>query len=333
MMRVSDVGLTVLLFGLWLGASAALMAPWTLPSVDLGFYGQALGIAFILVLVAWLWVARRVVAYTPTVRPIAFPRLGFARTLIGILGAVLALFAIAFAAHPQLVLVAALSVAAAGLIVLRRSQVPGRWVGTGLGLGGACLLLSYLSERLDPFMAFYLTCIPVLFVGGTMLAAATGAAWVHSADGDWGKAAAGFLGGCALALPAALLNVSGGAHLGDAWVDRPWEPLVALVPGIAEETWARLFMLTLLYAVLRAASPDRAGRALFTAVLIAALVHALAHLPSAMVFSPAALQMGLAALLFGVPMGLIYARLGFEWAVGYHFFVDFVRFGIALLAP
>ncbi|MEQ8763671.1 MAG: hypothetical protein RL885_07085, partial [Planctomycetota bacterium] len=38
----------------------------------------------------------------------------------------------------------------------------------------------------------------------------------------------------------------------------------------AEETWARLFMLTLLYAVLRAASPDRAGRALFTAVLIAA---------------------------------------------------------------
>ncbi len=68
------------------------------------------------------------------------------------------------------------------------------------------------------------------------------------------------------------------------------------------------------------------------ALLIAALVHALVHLPAEMVFSPAALSLGLSALLFGVPMGLIFIRFGFEYAVGYHFFVDFVRFIVAYAA-
>ncbi|MDX8355761.1 type II CAAX prenyl endopeptidase Rce1 family protein [Cognatiyoonia sp. IB215182] len=91
-------------------------------------------------------------------------------------------------------------------------------------------------------------------------------------------------------------------------------------------------MPTLLYVVLRQTSPQLPNRALFSAILIAPMVHALAHLPSATIFNPAALQMGVAALLFGVPMGLIYVKLGFEAAVGYHFFVDFVRFGVALSA-
>ncbi len=267
----------------------------------------------------------------PFALSIAVPRLGFGQTLIAILGALLLLFLIAFAAHPQLVLVATLTIVSCRLIALHRGAMMRGPIWIGLGVAGLCLLLSYLSGRLNAYMAFYLACIAVLFIGGVILAKGTAAAQVQCAEGKWGKAAAGFLGGCLLALPAALLNVSYGAHSGDAWVDQVWEPLVALVPGIAEETWARLFLLTLLYAVLQPTSPQRPKRALFAAIVIAALVHALAHLPAAMVFSPAALQMGVAAILYGVPMGLIYVRLGFEWAVGYHFFVDFTRFGFALL--
>ncbi len=297
----------------------------------LNTYGQAFGIVFILVLAAWLWKTISGTGDASTRRLIAIPQIGFHTTLLIILGAILLLFLISFAAHPQLVLVAVLTLVSAHLIVRHRHAIIGRTIGIGLGLSALCFVLSYLSGRLDPYMTFYLACIAILFVGGTMLAKATAVAQVHCADGNWGNAVVGFLGGCLLALPAALLNVSYGAHSADAWVDQAWEPLYALVPGIAEETWARLCMLTLVCALLQSTSTEQRNRAVFAAILIAAFVHALAHLPAAMVFSPAALQMGVAALLFGVPMGLIYVRLGFEWAVGYHFFVDFVRFGVAFV--
>ncbi|MBE7385644.1 MAG: hypothetical protein F6J95_030125 [Leptolyngbya sp. SIO1E4] len=34
--------------------------------------------------------------------------------------------------------------------------------------------------------------------------------------------------------------------------------------------------------------------------------------------------------LFGVPMGLLFVKQDFEHAAGYHFFIDFVRFWVAL---
>jgi hypothetical protein len=301
------------------------------PLADLAPYGQIAGIAFIAVLIVWIW-RRRPVPEPEVNQPIILARFGYGQTLLIVFGVFLSLFLIAFAAHPQLVLVVALTLMSGWLIVVRRDEIAARAVGIGLGLAGLCMVLSYLSGRLDPYQAFYLACIPVLFVGGTLLTTITGLGRMHSVDGDWGKAATGFLGGCLLALPAAMLNVSFSAHAGDTWVNQVWEPAFALVPGIAEETWARLFMLTSIYAMLLPKSRHRPARALLTAVLIAALVHALSHLPAAMVFSPAALQAGISAVLFGVPMGLIFARFGFEAAVGYHFFIDFVRFAVALLA-
>ncbi len=115
-----------------------------------------------------------------------------------------------------------------------RAAITRRSVGVGLWLVDICLVLSYLSGRLDAYMAFYLTCTAVSYVGGVILAKGTAIAMVQCADGTWGKAAGGFVAGCGLALPAASLNVSYGAHSGDAWVDQLWEPVAALVPGIAE---------------------------------------------------------------------------------------------------
>jgi hypothetical protein len=169
-----------------------------------------------------------------------------------------------------------------------------------------------------------------LFIGGGILTKITGLTHIRSVNGNWGLALQGFLWACVLALPPALLNIGGGAHSQDVWVDQAWEPLVALVPGIAEETWARLFLTTLIYALLRPKTNQRPARALIPAVFIAAFAHGLAHLPGAMVFSPAALQMLLAGLMFGVPMGLLFVKRDFEHAAGYHFFVDFVRFWAAL---
>jgi hypothetical protein len=89
-------------------------------------------------------------------------------------------------------------------------------------------------------------------------------------------------------------------------------------------------MTTLIYSLLRPTTNKHPTRALVAAVLIAAISHGLAHLPGKMLFSPAALQMLMSGLLFGVPMGLLFVKRDFEHAVGYHFFVDFVRFFAAL---
>jgi len=138
--------------------------------------------------------------------------------------------------------------------------------------------------------------------------------------------------GCLLAVPPALANLDLGPVISDPWVDRWWKPLVAFSPGLAEETWARLFLTTLCYALLRPVTNQRPTRAVTAAVLIAALTHAAAHVPTYGLLSPNGITfLVFGGLLYGVPMGLLFVKRDFEHAAGYHFFIDFVRFGAALL--
>jgi hypothetical protein len=266
----------------------------------------------------------------PDLEPTLFPNLSYTKTMLLILVGLVILFLIGIAIHPWLVLVVGLTLIAIGVIITQRQYLSARLVIAGLVAGALCLLLSGLSGRLDAYQGFYLACLPFLFIGGDILTQITGLGCVRIVEGNWRLALRGFLWACVLALPPALLNISGGAHAEDAWVNQSWEPLVALVPGIAEEAWARLFMTTLIYALLRPKTNARPRRALAAAILIAAFTHGLAHLPGTMIFSPAALQMLLSGLLFGVPMGLLFVKRDFEHAVGYHFFVDFLRFFAAL---
>ncbi len=222
-----------------------MVAARTAGPATLDLYGQIAAIAFVAALAVWLWRTRPALPPRPAGPPLPLSGLGFGRALATITGGLIALFVISFAAHPWLVVVAALTPLSAWQIAVHRKDITHRAVGVALALGGICLALSHLAGRLDGFQAFYLICIPPLFLGGALLARSTGLARVDSVDGSWGRAAAGLVAGSVLAVPAALLNVSHGAHSGDVWIDQIWEPAVALVPGIAEETWARLFMLTL----------------------------------------------------------------------------------------
>ena len=129
---------------------------------------------------------------------------------------------------------------------------------------------------------------------------------------------------------ASLLNVLGGAYKSDTWVDDWWDTLEALSPGIIEEVWARLFLTTLCYALLRPTTNDRPRRAHVAAILIGAITHGLWHLPTLMILGPAGLGYIVAGLLFGVPMALLFIKRDLEQAIGYHFFIDFVRFLAAL---
>ncbi len=292
--------------------------------------GAVAAILFVCALVFHLGRSRPYARDLPDMVTVSLPRLKYLPALALTVGVLLALFWVGGLFHPWLVLVTALTSIALWVIGTRRRQLSHRPVLLGVAAGALCLLLALLGNRLDGYQAFYLACVPLLFIAGVLLTRESNLARVRSADGAWRLSLRGFATGCLLAVPAALLNVADGASTSDAWVDRPWEPLIALVPGIAEETWARLFMTTLIYAILRPRSRPRPTRAVTAAVLIAAFAHSLVHLSGSMIFSPAAIPALLNGLLFGVPLGLLFVKRDFEHAVGYHFFIDFVRFGAAL---
>jgi len=88
-------------------------------------------------------------------------------------------------------------------------------------------------------------------------------------------------------------------------MERWWEPLCALQPGIAEEVWLCLFLTTLCYALLRPMTNVRPRRAVVAAVLIGALTHFLAHVPTAAIPGSAGVMILVAGLLHGVPMAIL----------------------------
>ena len=97
--RHSDAILTGVLALLWIGASTVLTMSWAVPDAELRYSGQAIGVLFILVLMAWLWRTLPKIADPRQTRLIAVPRLGFYPTLALILGVFLALCLVTFAAH------------------------------------------------------------------------------------------------------------------------------------------------------------------------------------------------------------------------------------------
>jgi hypothetical protein len=136
----------------------------------------------------------------------------------------------------------------------------------------------------------------------------------------------GFGLGVLMSLPWAITNILlGGAQ--DTWVKAWWQPLIALQPGIAEEAWGRVLMVSLLFLAFRRFARPRAA---FTAALfLAAYWFAYLHT-----------QMGPAGLVSTVLLGTLYALpisylclyRDLETAIGFHFFIDFVRFLAAFLA-
>lgn len=133
-------------------------------------------------------------------------------------------------------------------------------------------------------------------------------------------------------MPPVLMNVSGMtaelASAAEASFRSGWMAFYALQPALLEEAWARLFLLPLLFVVFRSASGSTTGRALLFALLVSVAVHGLAHAPQSISTVSNAL---FSAIVFGAPLALLFLRRGLESAIGYHFFIDFVRFGYAIL--
>lgn len=141
-----------------------------------------------------------------------------------------------------------------------------------------------------------------------------------------GSGALGFLLGMLIAVPWALANLALGASASEDWVEAPWQPLLAIQPGIAEEAWGRLLLVPLLFLLFRGAARPRAA---FTAALaLAAYWFAYLHTPGGIEALPSTLIIG---TLYALPISYLCLYRDLETAVGWHFWVDFVKFAFAFI--
>jgi hypothetical protein len=317
---------------LWILGSAGIAAELWFNVHGAGVAGAAFTILFIALLIHEG--LRRVQEKTlepPGIFP-WFRHRGFIPVLAMIAGAIALIFLLGYVTDPRFNLILALD--GAGALVLlklfRKIRIPHILLGISVAAFG--LVLEGLVLSLNPNMVFYLISTGFLALCGSLLLEEVHLSKISVMTGNFRFGARSLCVGALLALPAALLNAMGGAGTGDVWVQDWFDPIVALVPGITEEVWARLFLTTLLFVLLAAASPDRPKRAAISAVILAALAHSLAHYPAAMIFSPTGFIMGtLLAVFYGIPMGLLFVAEDLEHAIGYHACVDFLRFVVAYL--
>ncbi len=131
----------------------------------------------------------------------------------------------------------------------------------------------------------------------------------------------GFVQGMMIATPWALGALVLGAASGEAWVARWWHPLVAIQPGIAEEAWGRVLLVPLLFLAFRPVARSRA--ALTAAVVVLAYWFAYLHTPGGI---QGLISTAMIGTLFALPTSYVWLRRGLEAAIGFHFWLDFVKF-------
>ena len=214
-----------------------------------------------------------------------------------------------------------------GVTLAWRKSLTWKIAGTGLAIGLISALGTVFLGTGDlSWAAAYLIMIPPAFTGGALLLQRTQLGHVRLLEGKPAMVLKGFLIGCVLALPASFMNLLGNLQSQDTYIVHWWQPFYAIVPGIAEETWARLFLVSFCYAVLRPTTNPHPRRAIVLAILISILAFSTAHGG----FNPFVIIID--GLLFSTPYALLLIKKDYEHAVGYHFMVDFIRFIAAFLS-
>ncbi len=172
----------------------------------------------------------------------------------------------------------------------------------------------------------------IMFLSGVLLLERSRLSQIRLLDGNYLQAGKSFLWGCAMAVPPALVNivqvrqmqVSDFDQLFDSW----WKSFYALQPGIVEEIWARLLLVTFIYSLLQPLSAGRPNKAAVWSIVLAAFIHGFAHFPLS-ISNP--IEIVFVSVSYGIPLGLLFVKRDLERAVAYHFFIDLVRFFVVYM--
>jgi hypothetical protein len=171
----------------------------------------------------------------------------------------------------------------------------------------------------------FLVVVPPMFIVGSLLAAHTNLGRIQLLEREYGNALMSFLWGCVLFIPLGLVNAMNRQEEEYPWINRWWKPLVVpFLSGINEEVIFRLFPIPLCYALLRPAFNGYPVLALMAAVLFSGITFGLSHgrVWKHFVFT---------GLCYGVPMAVVFVTRDWEHAVGAHYMVNFVPWGMVFL--
>lgn len=221
---------------------------------------------------------------------------------------------------------------AVAVLITRRTQLTaGVWTAGGVAVTAMLLIEGIARGSVGSALVLAAVLAPQV-MAGIVLVRASRVARVWSLESRPLLAVRAFGLGCVLAVPPALMNVVGMTRAmageAEATFTSVWMAFYALQPALLEEGWARLFLLPLLYVTFRSAPGATAGRALVAALVLSVAIHGLAHAPQSISSVTSAV---FTALVYGIPLALLFLRRGLECAIGYHFFIDFVRFGYVVL--
>lgn len=216
---------------------------------------------------------------------------------------------------------------AAMYYIIKSKTLHWKQLAVSLILGAICLLAKYLNGDLITGIQTAFT-VAVTFYGGCRLFAQieTEHCFVETGVKNGLKS---FLTGAVMAIPFALANTVyffiayGQADIGNFI----YSAFLALQPAISEEVIFRFFLLAYGYNLLH----HKVSKRFFTIYIymLTIVPHSLIHLPDLFLEAPLSgiVMFLLTAVFFGFPMAYLMKRKNLQTAIGFHWFIDFIRFG------
>jgi hypothetical protein len=209
------------------------------------------------------------------------------------------------------------------IFILWRREVRLRSIIQGIGVAAIALVagLPMIKNGVVSEAGYLYTLFTVpLYVAGGLLYGHTGLGGIQLLSKKYLPALRSFLWGCVLFVPLGLVNAAGGSAPGSdfTWVSEMWMPFsLPWWSGIVEETWFRLFLVGLIYILLRPAFQRSPTLAVLLAVLFSGITFGLGHGRTLERF----LTTG---LLYGVPYAITFARRDWEHVMGAHYMVNMI---------
>jgi Type II CAAX prenyl endopeptidase Rce1-like len=265
----------------------------------------------------------------PEIRPYAFRRWR-SGVWIPVLVIALIFTLTAFSDYGVLILDLLMLLAAIWIIVAWRREISLRLTIQGVGIAaiaffaGRPLQESGLVSVTGYYQFTVLT--PFMYVAGGLLFGHTKLGGIQLLAKQYLPALRSFLWGCLLFIPLGLANAASRAPVG---VNLPrvsewWMPFtLPWWSGIVEETWFRLFLVGMVYWMLRPAFSKRPALAVLAAVLFSGITFGLGHGRSLDTFL-------FTGLLYGVPFAVIFTKRDWEHAVAAHYMVNLIPWVMVL---
>lgn len=202
------------------------------------------------------------------------------------------------------------------ILIKFRKQISKKFIINGLIFGGICAVAMY---NYIPILVAVLVLIPFTYISGSLLNEKFPVTTIHINKHSILPALKSFSVGCLFAIPMGFSNLLDiVSSNGITWINQYWQAILALVAGIMEETWVRLFIITFIFALV-SSKTNKKYIPIITALIISSAIFGFSH--SNYLDTQNCIKI---CILYGLPLGVLFIKRDFETAIGYHFMIDFI---------